>query len=95
MAVNATYSKAFTGIKRTAHIEIDAPYGLSPTIEANREILEIVDGEVAQRVIAPTVHRRLADCSPIETVTTSTGKSLTAAEIAEAVALMIDSWDSE
>jgi len=92
MATQINYSLEFEGIKRTPYIEIFTPYNGTYTINASREILELDEaGDVLRRVHSPAVIKQQNDFGTEPVIVN--GKSITPAEIAEALKLIIERWD--
>jgi hypothetical protein len=93
MGLQVNIQKQINGIKRTSGLQIFSTYGGVPFIRADREIVTLnQDNTVASREPLPSFEKFLND-SPADQVVEVNGKSLNAAEIAEAVSKMIDLWD--
>jgi len=82
-----------TPTARTRLVVIDTPRGEDPTIQFHRQRAVVVDG---QAFVRPTgiVTRRFSAVAK-ETVTLADGRTLSAADIAEAISLFGDAWDAE
>jgi hypothetical protein len=81
---------------RSHEVSIRCPKGQAPVVIFQRERNELTpEGEVYRRASAGSVTRTIADAVTAEVVTLASGKLLSAAEVAEAVALFGDKWHAE
>ena len=78
---------------RTRLLVIDAPKGADPTIKVHRQQAVLVDGQAFER---PTriISRRYSAVATA-TATLASGKTITVAEIAEAISLLGDAWEQQ
>lgn len=78
---------------RTRLLVIDAPKGADPTIQVHRQEAVVLGGQAFER---PTrILRRHYSAVATATATLAGGKTVTVAEIAEAISLLGDAWEQQ
>lgn len=95
MAITMSDETVTLGItERSARVQIETPYGGVPVIEIFRETVKIANGEMVSKSDWTKVSRRAPDIMK-ETVTLHSGAVVSAAQIAEAIAVFGDKWAAE
>ena len=88
-----TTDPAAVPVPRTRLLVIDAPKNADPTIQVHRQQAIVVDGQPFER---PTrIIRRRYSAVTGDTATLASGKTVTVAEIAEAISLLGDAWERQ
>lgn len=93
-ADSSTETVAVQTTTRVAEVVISAPAGADPIIAISRERSKSVAGEVISRQIFSTSSRKFSAIAS-ESVTLASGKTLTPAEMQEAIVLYAARWKTE
>lgn len=95
MAITATPALPVSATNRTVRVQIDVPYQGTPVVEVFRETLHL-DGNGGCLLKDPwTSLSRTYAAVAAQSVTLSGGKTVTGAEMYEAIAAFCDMWKLE
>lgn len=87
-------SLTITTQERTWRLQIECPFNADYVLQAFRETIRSVDGEVLSKTDAGQIVRTLSGAADDE-VTLESGKTITIHEMAEALVKHIEAWRAE